>query len=238
MIKFFRRIRYDLMEKNKTSKYFKYAIGEIVLVVIGILIALQINNWNENQKLKKEEIKLLNTLVKEIESNIAILDTTITENDTILHISSRYLKKGLASLNADLTAFEIIWSLGYNTNKYESSIINEILTTNSKALISNDQIIAQLRTLKQAYNRSDQTQFYADEFWNDKVTDFLARSGLGVYIGTIKVNNDFDLDPALEKEFYSLLGMMNGYQHSLLLSRQDLSEELNKTLSFLKQPKP
>jgi len=43
MIKFFRKIRYDLMEKNKTKKYFKYAIGEIVLVVIGILIALSIN---------------------------------------------------------------------------------------------------------------------------------------------------------------------------------------------------
>ena len=50
MIKFFRKIRYNLMEQNKTGKYFKYAIGEIVLVVIGILIALSINNWNEKQK--------------------------------------------------------------------------------------------------------------------------------------------------------------------------------------------
>ena len=50
MIKFFRKTRYDLMEKNKTGKYFKYAIGEIVLVVIGILIALSINNWNERRK--------------------------------------------------------------------------------------------------------------------------------------------------------------------------------------------
>ena len=52
MIKFFRKIRYDLMEKNKNGKYLKYAIGEILLVVIGILIALQINNWNELRKLK------------------------------------------------------------------------------------------------------------------------------------------------------------------------------------------
>ena len=57
MIKFFRRIRYDLMEKNKTGKYLKYAIGEIVLVVIGILIALSINNWNENKK-KKDTVKV------------------------------------------------------------------------------------------------------------------------------------------------------------------------------------
>lgn len=54
MIKYFRRIRYNVLETGKTSKYFKYAIGEIVLVVVGILIALQINNWNEgrNQKIK------------------------------------------------------------------------------------------------------------------------------------------------------------------------------------------
>jgi hypothetical protein len=61
MIKFFRKIRYDLMEKNKTGKYFKYAIGEIVLVVIGILIALQINNWNENNKdIEQERVYLIN----------------------------------------------------------------------------------------------------------------------------------------------------------------------------------
>jgi len=50
MIKFFRKIRYALMEKNKTGKYLKYAFGEIMLVVIGILIALQINNWNEEKR--------------------------------------------------------------------------------------------------------------------------------------------------------------------------------------------
>ena len=50
MIKFFRKIRYALMTNNKTAKYLTYAIGEIILVVIGILIALQINNWNEDRK--------------------------------------------------------------------------------------------------------------------------------------------------------------------------------------------
>ena len=55
MIKFFRRIRQGLITENKFSKYLIYAIGEIVLVVIGILIALQINNWNEN---RKQQIKL------------------------------------------------------------------------------------------------------------------------------------------------------------------------------------
>ena len=47
MIKFFNKIRYNLMEQNRTGKYLKYAIGEIAFVIIGILNALQINNWNE-----------------------------------------------------------------------------------------------------------------------------------------------------------------------------------------------
>jgi len=59
MIKLFRNIRQTLLIEGKTSKYLKYAIGEIVLVVIGILIALQINNWNEYRKLKKVELDLL-----------------------------------------------------------------------------------------------------------------------------------------------------------------------------------
>ena len=56
MIKFFRRIRQNLVSENKFSKYLLYAVGEIVLVVIGILIALQINNWNEESK-KQDVIK-------------------------------------------------------------------------------------------------------------------------------------------------------------------------------------
>ena len=59
MIKFYRRIRQQLLSENRFYKYLIYAIGEIVLVVIGILIALQINNWNEAGKVSREEIKVL-----------------------------------------------------------------------------------------------------------------------------------------------------------------------------------
>ena len=52
MINFFRKIRHKLLSEDKTGKYIKYAIGEIILVVLGILIALQINNWNQSRILK------------------------------------------------------------------------------------------------------------------------------------------------------------------------------------------
>jgi Family of unknown function (DUF6090) len=57
------------MEKNKTGKYLKYAIGEIVLVVIGILIALSINNWNGERKSNQLEYSTLDALISELESN-------------------------------------------------------------------------------------------------------------------------------------------------------------------------
>ncbi|WP_019669901.1 DUF6090 family protein [Eudoraea adriatica] len=62
MINFFRKIRQQLLNQNKVSKYLLYAIGEVVLVVVGILIALQINNWNEGRKSDKVELKILQEL--------------------------------------------------------------------------------------------------------------------------------------------------------------------------------
>ena len=72
MIKFFRRIRQQLVSQNKFSKYMLYAIGEIVLVVIGILIALQINNTNEKRKARIQEITILENIQEDI--NLDTLD--------------------------------------------------------------------------------------------------------------------------------------------------------------------
>jgi len=70
MIKFLRHIRKSLIEQNKMGKYFKYAIGEILLVVIGILIALQINNWNEGRKQRIKEQELFYNLKIDFESRL------------------------------------------------------------------------------------------------------------------------------------------------------------------------
>ena len=78
MIKFFRHIRYNLMEKGKTGKYFKYAIGEIILVVIGILIALSINNWNEHKKEHQTATILAKSLIEDLNKDVDFLKTALT----------------------------------------------------------------------------------------------------------------------------------------------------------------
>ncbi len=73
MFKFFRQIRQNLIMQNKTANYIKYAIGEIVLVVIGILIALQINNWNEIRKTNLEEQRALMNIQSDFSKNKVLL---------------------------------------------------------------------------------------------------------------------------------------------------------------------
>ena len=79
MIKFFRHIRKNLLNEGKTSKYFKYAIGEIILVVIGILIALQINNWNELRKYDRLKDNYLERLISDIKKDTININYVVSE---------------------------------------------------------------------------------------------------------------------------------------------------------------
>ncbi|MBN7814619.1 DUF6090 family protein [Algoriphagus pacificus] len=98
MISFFRKIRQKLLSQNQVTRYLVYALGEIFLVVIGILIALQINNWNESQKNKATEQKLLKELkddlsetLKDLKTDIVIASDHLAMSDSLY--SSLYLKK-------------------------------------------------------------------------------------------------------------------------------------------------
>lgn len=93
MIKFFRKIRYDLMEKNKTGKYLKYAIGEIILVVIGILIALQINNWNEKKNSLTQAKEHLETIKLNLKDDIIQAKNLLSETKTTLEYSNDFLEQ-------------------------------------------------------------------------------------------------------------------------------------------------
>jgi hypothetical protein len=115
MIKFFRKIRQNLLMENKTGKYFKYAVGEIVLVVIGILIALQINNWNELRKNKNLEIDYLKGIKTNIADDILELEKHFL-SDTIVLNSYTFLIRAFDADNLESNKQDIISNV-YATNR-------------------------------------------------------------------------------------------------------------------------
>ena len=92
MTPFFRRIRHKLANDNQFLKYSRYAIGEIILVVIGILIALQINNWNEERQLKKSVDVYLNRLVEDLNNDIENLFYQKSSHQFRYHCMQQLLK--------------------------------------------------------------------------------------------------------------------------------------------------
>ncbi|RAJ13186.1 DUF6090 family protein [Olleya aquimaris] len=83
MIKFFRKIRQKLFSEGKTGNYLKYAIGEVILVMIGILLALQVNNWNENRKVQKEIREIYNQIIFELDNDIDELSENLNMYESI-----------------------------------------------------------------------------------------------------------------------------------------------------------
>ena len=144
MIKFFRHIRQSLIMENKTSKYLKYAIREIVLVVIGILIALQINNWNEQRKDRIQEKNFLSRLEIEIMIDIENISNSILANKNRMQ-RAEFL---MATINhpemAEDSATYFITSIeyaGYTNNPIVSdNTFEEIKSSGKLSLIRNEKL--------------------------------------------------------------------------------------------------
>jgi hypothetical protein len=140
MIKFFRKIRYDLMETGKTIKYFKYAIGEIILVMVGILLALQVSNWNQTRKATAKEIKILTELKNDLVANLAEVKevhkfTDIRQRSTALILDYFKTKKVLD--DSLKLAFEKIQLDGVFNN---ASTTYKFIENQGVDIISNDSL--------------------------------------------------------------------------------------------------
>jgi hypothetical protein len=151
MIKFFRVRRQNIIMENKTAKpafkagrYFKYAIGEIVLVVIGILIALQINNWNEHRKSKLQEVNILTKLNTDLKANLIetkglkdVTEDRIKASRTILN----YFEEHKAVDDSLKRSFELINNddLFNNANTTYKYIENQGVN-----ILTNDSILSKI----------------------------------------------------------------------------------------------
>ncbi len=159
MIKFFLRIRRNLVAENKFTKYLIYAIGEIILVVIGILIALQINNWNENRKNSNKENAILTNIHKEFQQNRKQLDSVVAQH-RISHSNSTKIIKLFPIKSKpkpavlDSLSFQLFWSYAGATFNPSQTSINALASTSSFDIIKN----GTLRDLLIS--------------WNDLITDY------------------------------------------------------------------
>jgi len=113
MLKFFRKIRQQLLSENQSSKYLLYAAGEILLVMIGILLALQVNNWNTEKQEQKELNGYLHHISKNIQSDIAEMKVLKDYRDSTRAFSAR-IKALSKATTISQSEFYAIWSWDYN----------------------------------------------------------------------------------------------------------------------------
>ena len=134
MIKFFRHIHKSLLVKNKTGKYFKYAIGEIILVVIGILIALQINNWNENRQQKQTLKNIYTIIVEDLTNDISDINVILKSKEDRKPIFNKVLD-GLMTKEDYENCFEckylIVGSMDLSIENRGYNLLNNFNSANT-----------------------------------------------------------------------------------------------------------
>ncbi len=121
MIPYYRKIRKKLAENNRPMKYLRYAIGEIVLVVVGILIAIQINNWNQ-ERIQKEELDgLLQSIANGVKSDVRTLNLLATARENIVIKADSIYRTFIATDRDSITALEAAY-INFAIRDIENSV--------------------------------------------------------------------------------------------------------------------
>ena len=199
MIKFFKKIRQNLIMENKTSKYLKYAIGEIILVVIGIMIALQINNWNQDLLTQNRIESRLVNLISDVENEVEEMDEVKESNKLRIIVIKGILKKNgkLKSIGwPDSISGQVAIDTIRNPNSRLSSLktfdgnrptYNELINSGEFYTIRNETL---KRKIQKYYGSIDELR--DAERWNNqemslKIRSSKERLGIGAFS---KVNLD------------------------------------------------
>lgn len=186
MIKFFRHIRKSLLMENKTSKYFKYAIGEIILVVIGILIALQINNWNEARKSQQSVSVSIAALLTDLKQDTLQLSREIREIDEDLGRLNNFRIR-LSQPEATIDSLKQIARYEY-LPFFDPS--NELNRSTMTSLLSSGQIENFDNDLKSKILNFNSEQLRALRIMNQNVTIYLSNQTKYSEVIAVQSNNE------------------------------------------------
>lgn len=233
MIKFFRKIRRNLLSEGKTGKYFKYAIGEIVLVVIGILIALQINNWNENRKsdniLKNYYNQILKDLAKDY--NLINEDSYVFQSNIALH---KEFVENLPSFESPEAIIINSFKLNYTTAyvRFNANTIETLQSTGDIKLIPTE-IRNKLIELKNSQDiaykaRSDNYDNFLKEL--SKATALGYNPNLLPLGGASKVPNQLFKDLNLENHYSDIALIVISSYFAKDLGERETLRQLNSIL--------
>jgi hypothetical protein len=226
MIPFFRKIRKKMADDNRPLKYTRYAIGEIVLVVIGILIALQINTWNEEQKRRVEERDLLLVLKRELDLNLKELNKYHKNGEEVLKkvaLYWTYFEKEKSAPSKDSIAdfvINIAWTEAYRP---EFNTLSSVISTSRISLIKNEELryyINRLSTASKALIDFDQQRVtlrnekvipeLSQYFYIGRAFNYLMNSSQGEE----KLYNDGIGDFFSKIEYNNLIGQYFGFVNS------------------------
>lgn len=216
MIKFFRKIRQQLVAQNRVSKYMIYAVGEIILVVIGILIALQINNSNDLKKTKARELHYLENIKTDLQINMLELDKYIETRTNCIQAANTILEHFEGKPITDPSEFNALGISIYSWQKFyqNNNTYQELLNSGNLALISNDSIKNKLMNMESLYKKMKSEE---DHFRYD--TEVL------IYEPLYKL---MDLNPLVNNFEYRVTEGKSG--RNMILSENDFDAYLKNTL--------
>ena len=242
MIKFFRQYRRILLNEGKTPKYFKYAIGEIVLVVIGILIALQINNWNQEHQQKNEELKQLKALKLEFEKNAITFDSITTHHTENEDATLRLIN---ATKSYTIEVFDSLYlKTVYNYNFDPSKgIYNSLINSGNIELISNQTLkykLAEIQDIVTDYieDENDVREYCSNKFF-PFVINQMPYNPLRFYENRTasekELHHSYFVEMINNRVFIEHLSMIRLYRIGVFEEGKKVRKEYNNIIALINQ---
>lgn len=234
----FRKIRKALLSQNRFSKYLFYAIGEIILVVIGILLALQINTWNQEKNNKNEEQFYLNKLQVNLVQDTVYLSNRMRQlNFTLDSLTSLEVLLRDKKLK-EFTNENMFRSLiGLFRFQPQTSTFDNLISTGKLELISNQSIVDSLFNYYNDLNNYTNQQLAADEtYTRQTIGPKLLEIEGGIFKGSkssMSKDEEFFILNAIDLKRFLINGILFYYQNTLIRNRtihQMISSEIKPKL--------
>ena len=225
------------MEKNKTGKYFKYAIGEIILVMIGILLALQVNNWNE----KSKEGIVLKEALKQIAQDLKQDEVVL---NGFLRGDSRRVEYLLALSNGTYNTIRLD-SIMYNLDNYfffykSNNSYSSLKSSGLFSSFKNENLKNNLTAYyEQMYERLKTSSEYGENFTNNRIIPFV--------LSHLEYGENLLVDEKLVKEKITTTNLLQLAKYQINVKRfsinlmnravvmnGDLRKEIKKEIDNLK----